>query len=227
MPIYQLPDEPIFPPADEAEEDGIIAIGGDFSPERLLNAYASGIFPWPHEGYPLLWFSPDPRMVLIPSELEIARSLRQRIKKQPFEVRFDTAFRKVMEACRDVPRAGQDGTWITDEMLDGYGQLHKLGFAHSAEAWEGDKLVGGCYGVSIGGVFFGESMFAHKSDASKIAFVTLVQKLKEWGVSLVDAQVHTDHLARFGAKEIPRREFLTKLEQALQTPTRKGPWEIT
>lgn len=225
MPIYQLPDEPMFPPADEAEEDGIIAIGGDFSPERLLNAYAAGIFPWPHEGYPLLWFSPDPRMVLIPSELKVARSLRQRIKKQPFEIRFDTAFRQVMEGCRDAPRADQEGTWITDEMLDGYGQLHKLGFAHSAEAWEGDELVGGCYGISIGGAFFGESMFARKSDASKIAFATLVQRLEEWGFSLIDAQVHTDHLARFGAKEIPRGLFLTELKTSLQAPTRKGHWE--
>ncbi|MHC4840067.1 MAG: leucyl/phenylalanyl-tRNA--protein transferase [Planctomycetota bacterium] len=227
MPIYQLPEEPIFPPAEEAEEDGVLAVGGDFSPERLLNAYGNGIFPWPHEGYPLLWFSPDPRMVLKPSELKIARSLRQKINKQPFEVRFDTAFREVMIACRDKVRPGQEGTWITDEMLDGYTELHELGYAHSAEAYDGEKLVGGCYGVSLGGAFFGESMFASQSDASKIAFVSLVQKLKSWGFTLIDAQVHTEHLERFGAKEIPRSEFLQMLIKAHETPTRRGPWIAT
>ena len=226
MTIYRLPDEHVFPPPDEAEPDGLLAVGGDLTPERLLLAYSQGIFPWPHEGWPMLWFSPDPRMVLPISELHIQRSLRQAIRKQRFEVRLDTAFAGVMQGCKTAPRAGQAGTWITRGMQKAYGKLHELGFAHSAEAWMDGQLVGGLYGVSLGRAFFGESMFARVDDASKVAFATLARQLERWGFHFIDAQVHTQHLERFGARLIPRAEYLEKLEQALQHPARRGPWKL-
>ena len=154
------------------------------------------------------------------------RSLRKTMRRRPYEIRLDTAFTQVIEACADMPREDQDGTWITDEMMDAYIELHRQGFAHSAEAWRGNQLVGGLYGVSLGGAFFGESMFAHATDASKIAFVTLVQQLAAWNIDLIDCQVHTDHLARFGAREWPRDTFLAALQQALCAPTRIGPWRL-
>ena len=226
MPIYRLPEEPVFPPVEEAEEDGLLAVGGDLSPQRLLTAYSQGIFPWPHKGYPLLWFSPDPRMVLPTAELMLARSLRQVIRKGLFEVRLDTAFELVMRGCAKARRPGARGTWITPQMIRAYTLLHELGFAHSAEAWHEGKLVGGLYGISLGGAFLGESMFAAVDDASKVAFAVLVGQLQHWGITLVDAQTHTAHLERFGARLIPRPEFLALLQQALQQPTRKGPWKL-
>jgi leucyl/phenylalanyl-tRNA---protein transferase len=224
MPIYRLPKEFAFPPATEADEDGMLAIGGDLKPERLLLAYSQGIFPWPHEGFPMLWFSPDPRMVLPIHELKVPRSLRQTMRKGVYEVRFDTAFQEVMRGCARAKRNGQRGTWITSEMADAYTRLHELGFAHSVESWVGDELAGGLYGVSLGGAFFGESMFAKQPDASKAAFVTLVNRLAEWDFDFVDAQVYTHHLERFGAREIPRDEYMAWLAETLEKPTRKGPW---
>jgi len=225
MPVYRLPDEFAFPPPDHAEPDGLLAAGGDLRPERLLLAYAQGIFPWPHKGFPLLWFSPDPRMVLLLPELKVARSLRQVLKRGTYEIRFDTAFAEVVQACGQVKRPGQRGTWITPDITQGYTRLFELGYAHSVEAWRDGKLAGGLYGVSLGGAFFGESMFALEPDASKCAFVTLARQLTVWGFDFVDAQVYTEHLARFGAREVPRADYLQRLKATLEKPTRKGPWQ--
>lgn len=226
MPVFQLDDRLVFPPPQLADPDGLLAVGGDLRPERLVLAYSSGIFPWPTEGFPLLWHSPDPRFVLTHEALHVPRSLRRRMARRPFALRLDTAFRAVIEACAETPRPGQKGTWITEEMVEGYLRLHALGFAHSAEAWEGDELVGGLYGVSLGGAFFGESMFARRPDASKIVFVSLVEQLHGWGIDLVDAQVHTHHLERFGARHWPRERYLAELKKALAKPTRRGPWRF-
>lgn len=226
MPVYRLSKQLAFPPPDHAEESGLLAVGGDLDPERLLLAYSLGIFPWYHEGIPILWYSPDPRTVLEPSGLVVSRSLRKAIRRAPYRVTLDTAFGQVIRACAEVPRRGQDGTWITRDMMRAYDELHALGYAHSVEAWRGDELVGGLYGVSLGAAFFGESMFARADDASKIAFVALVEQLDRWGIRLIDCQVHTDHLERFGAGEWPRDRFLAALEAALGQPTRGGPWRF-
>lgn len=207
--------------ADEAT--GLLAIEGDLRPERLLSAYAQGIFPWYSEE-PILWFSPNPRMVLRLDELRVNRSLRKNLRRRRFEVRLDTAFAEVIRACRDAPRPGQDGTWITPEMIEGYEALHELGFAHCVEAWQDGELVGGMYGVSLGAAFFGESMFARKSDASKVAFVHLVRQLVAWDFRFLDCQVHTDNMERFGASEWSRDEFLVALDLALAQETRRGKW---
>jgi leucyl/phenylalanyl-tRNA--protein transferase len=225
MPVYRLDERLVFPPPEEAE-DGLLAVGGDLRPERLLLAYARGIFPWYGEGLPILWHSPDPRMVLTADRLIVNRSLAKTIRRGRYRVELDRAFADVVRACAAVPRPGQDGTWITEDMIAAYVRLHELGYAHSAEAWEGDALVGGIYGVSLGGAFFGESMFAHRPDASKVAFVTLVEQLARWGIDLIDCQVHTDHLERFGAVEWPRPRFLAALARALEHPTRKGAWAL-
>ncbi len=211
MPVFQLPEEIIFPPPDQAEPSGLLAVGGDLSPERLALAYRYGIFPW-YQEEPILWWSPDPRMVLPVDELKIPRSTRRYLKKGTYRVSFDEAFSQVVQRCADVDRSDDAGTWITERMVDGYCQLHKRGEAHSVEVWEGEELVGGLYGVSVGSVFCGESMFAIAPDASKVGFVTLVQKLEAWGFKLVDCQIYTDHLARFGAKEVPRRVFIEQLK---------------
>ena len=226
MPIYRLDDRLLFPPPELAEDSGLLAVGGDLRPERLLLAYSLGIFPWYSEGTPILWHSPDPRMVLVPSRLHVSRSLRKTLRRGRFEVRLDTAFAAVVDSCAETAREGQDGTWITDEMREAYVELHRRGYAHSAEAWEGDELVGGLYGVSLGRAFFGESMFARRPDASKVAFVTLVRWLTRWGVDLIDCQVYTQHLARLGAVEWPREQFLLELRSALEAPTRPGPWSL-
>jgi len=214
-----------FPPPDRATPEGLLAWGGDLSPGRLISAYASGIFPWYASG-PVLWFSPDPRMVLEPVGLHVGRSLRRVLSRARFALTMDTAFDAVIRACARVPRPGQDGTWINDDMIEAYGELHRLGLAHSVEAWRGHALVGGLYGVSLGAAFFGESMFAHESDASKVAFATLVRQLERWGFAFVDCQVHTDHLERFGAVPWPRPRFLAALESALASPTRVGRWSF-
>jgi len=224
MPVYLLSDELVFPPPEGASREGVVAVGGDFRAERLLLAYAQGIFPWPTEGMPLLWFSPNPRFVLYPNEAHVPRSLKKAIKRGGFEVRVDTAFAAVIDGCAAAPREGQRGTWITPELRAGYLELHRLGYAHSIECWIDGALVGGLYGVSLGRVFFGESMFATAPDASKIAFTTLLGNLAHWGFALVDCQVYTEHLDRFGAVEIPRREFLSELHVALGEPTRQGIW---
>ncbi len=226
MTIFQLTEELLFPDPEHADPSGLLAVGGDLQPRRLLLAYSRGIFPWYEEGLPILWHSPDPRMVLRPSEIRISRSLRRALRKAPFDIRLDTAFEGVIRACAQKPRPGQDGTWITEEMIAAYCELHELGFAHSAEAWLGDELVGGLYGISLGTSFFGESMFAARNDASKLAFATLVGQLERWSFALVDCQVHTDHLAGFGAISWPRERFLKALGESLQEPTRRGPWQL-
>lgn len=220
-----------FPDPRRAEPRGLVAYGGDLEPERLLAAYAQGVFPW-YDEEPILWFSPDPRTVLRPAALRIGRSLRKRIRARPFALSLDRAFGDVIRACARVPRPGQQGTWITAEMIEAYRRLHALGFAHSAEAWEADgaggrRLVGGLYGVSLGRAFFGESMFATADDASKIAFVALVRQLEAWGFDFVDCQVHTEHLARFGATPWRRDAFLEALDRALDGETRRGDWSFT
>lgn len=224
VPVYRLDEELIFPPPHLADSDGLLAVGGDLSAERLLLAYSMGIFPWYEDGMPILWHSPNPRMVLRASELVVNRSLRKAMRKRPYDIRFDTAFDDVITGCAEIHRPGQGGTWITDEMREAYCDLHRLGFAHSVEAWREDELVGGLYGVSLGHAFFGESMFARADNASKIAFATLVEQLAAWDIELIDCQVHTDHLEGFGARQWPRDEFLTALEHALDQPTRRGRW---
>jgi leucyl/phenylalanyl-tRNA--protein transferase len=225
MPVFRLDERLHFPPVHLAE-DGLLALGGDLRPERLLLGYSQGIFPWYAENLPILWHSPDPRMVMTTRDLVVQRSLRKAIRKQPYELRMDTAFLDVLEGCASVPRPGQSGTWLIPEMVDAYRRLHDLGFAHSIEAWEGGALVGGLYGVSLGAAFFGESMFAHAPDASKIAFVAAVRQLDAWGIGLIDCQVHTEHLERFGAYEVPRREYIEMLRVALDHPTRRGRWTL-
>jgi len=225
VPVFQLDQRLGFPPPQLADPDGLLAVGGDLRPERLVLAYSSGIFPWPTEGFPLLWHSPDPRFVLWGPELHVSKSLKKAIRRQPYRYTLDTDFHAVISACAEAPRPGQDGTWITSEMMAAYGRLHQLGFAHSVEAWdEAGELVGGLYGVSLGGAYFGESMFARKPEASKIGFVLLVQQLQRWGIDLIDAQVHTAHLERFGAAHWPRKRYLDQLEVSLRAPTKRGPW---
>ncbi|MEM9069059.1 MAG: leucyl/phenylalanyl-tRNA--protein transferase [Myxococcota bacterium] len=226
MPVYLLGDDLAFPPPDLANEDGVVAVGGDVGPERLLLAYRSGIFPWPVAGFPLLWFSPDPRFVLPLESVHVGRSLRRQIRKDTYRITFDEAFTEVIDYCAHVSRPGQTGTWITPELRDGYVRLHQLGYAHSVEAWAGGRLVGGLYGVSLGGAFFGESMFARAPDASKVAFAVLCGQLRAWNFRFVDCQVPTAHLERFGAVECSRDDFLVLLKEALGSSTRQGRWTL-
>ena len=226
MPIFRLPREVVFPDPSLAEPDGLLAVGGDLSPERLLRAYAEGIFPWFDEENPILWWSPDPRLVLEPAALHVPRSLARTLRRGIYRISADRAFERVIRRCAAQERPGQRGTWITPEMVDAYLELHRLGYAHSFEAWEGDALAGGLYGVSLGAAFFGESMFADAPDASKVAFVLSVEWLRARGIGLVDCQVRTEHLVRFGAREIPRAWFLSRLAAALERPTLMGPWRL-
>ena len=216
-----------FPPVDRAleEPNGLLAAGADLSEARLLDAYARGIFPWYSEGQPILWWSPDPRMVLIPAELRIPRSLRKRLARRDFEVRADTAFEEVIRACAE-PRRGQDGTWITDDMAKAYLRLHRSGLAHSVETWIDGTLAGGLYGVALGRMFYGESMFARKPDASKIALVALVRQIARWDCGMIDCQMRTAHLARFGAREIPRTAFIRKLSNLVNYPPWARMWRL-
>lgn len=223
MPVFRLDKRLVFPPVELAEE-GLLAVGGDLTPQRLLLGYSQGIFPWYGPKLPILWHSPDPRMVMNTRDLVVNRSLRKHIRKQPYQLRIDTDLTGVLMRCAETPRPGQDGTWLVPDMIEAYTRLHALGFAHSFEAWRGDQLVGGLYGVSLGGCFFGESMFAHAPDASKIAFAAAVAQLDAWDIKLIDCQVHTDHLARLGAREVTRAEFLIRLKEALDAPTRRGTW---
>ncbi len=211
--IPWLADNDPFPPLKSAQKEpnGLLAASDDLSQKRLLAAYRLGIFPWFNEGEPVLWWSPDPRMVLFPDQLKISRSLARRLKKEDYEVRFNTAFREVMLGCASTERRGQDGTWITESIISGYCKLHESGYAHSAETWIDGELAGGVYGVAIGKMFYGESMFHHVTGASKIAFVHLVQRLQQQGFGLIDCQMKTAHLASFGAREIPRAEFSQRL----------------
>ena len=225
MPVFRLDDRLVFPPVHLAE-DGLLALGGDLRPERLILGYTKGIFPWYAENLPILWHSPDPRMVLTTRDLIVQRSLRKQIKRKPYRLAIDTAFGEVLRGCAASPRPGQTGTWLIPEMVEAYTRLHELGFAHSIEAWRDDELVGGLYAVSLGAAFFGESMFARAPDASKIAYTAIVRQLDAWQIGLIDCQVHTEHLERFGAYEVPRQDYLDMLSVALDEPTRRGKWEF-
>ena len=216
MPIFRLTEELIFPPVELGEPDGLLAVGGDLGAERLLLAYRSGIFPWYSGDSPVLWWSPDPRLVLYPGELKLSRSLRQTIKRKTFNVTFDTAFTEVINKCAEVRRTTDGGTWITPLMQEAYTGLHRLGHAHSAEAWLDGELAGGLYGLAIGAAFFGESMFSQAPDASKAAFAALVAELEGRGCEIIDCQMPTEHLKNFGAREIPRAEFIVQLTAALK-----------
>lgn len=217
--IPWLDSKSLFPPIETAlqEPNGLLAAGGDLSPQRIIDAYRQGIYPWFSKGQPLLWWSPDPRMVLYTNEYRLSRSLAKRIRRRDFEVRVDTAFGPVIDACASVVRDAQDGTWITREMAVAYRRLYALGYAHSVEAWRGGELVGGLYGLALGRVFFGESMFSHESDASKVALAGLVSVLARQGVPLIDCQQETDHLASMGARPIPRREFALALTELIHS----------
>jgi leucyl/phenylalanyl-tRNA--protein transferase len=219
------PDAP-FPPIEAAlaEPNGLLAASDDLTPERLLDAYRRGIFPWYSNDQPVLWWSPDPRMVLFVDEFRVARSLRKRLQQQRLEIRVDTAFRAVIESCATVSRPGQAGTWITPAIVEAYGALHHRGNAHSVEAWRDGGLVGGLYGVAIGRMFFGESMFAHEPDASKIALVHLIAMLRARDFPLVDCQQETTHLASFGARPIARRAFADRVSQLVHSVAPDGPW---
>ena len=217
-----------FPPVSKAlrSPNGLLCAGADLSPARLLDAYSKGIFPWYSEGEPILWWSPHPRMVLFPDELKVSRSLRKAVARGTFETRFDTAFAQVMRACAE-PRDGQRGTWIVPEMVAAYTRLHELGFAHSVESWREGSLAGGLYGILLGCVFFGESMFSRETDASKVALVKLVARVKALGVQVIDCQQATRHLASLGAREIPRRDFTQRLAESIQYPPTGCRWPAT
>lgn len=223
--IPWLDPESPFPPLETAlaRPNGLLAVGGDLSPSRLIDAYRRGIFPWFNEGEPILWWSPDPRMVLFPQELKISRSLRKTLERGNYEIRADSAFKQVMEACA-APRGDQADTWIHAEMIAAYEKLHEMGMAHSMETWIEGELVGGLYGVGQGKMFFGESMFFRASDASKIAFVHLVTQLQRWGFEMIDCQMKTEHLASLGAREISRKEFRQKLKELVHYPERGKKW---
>lgn len=223
--IFQLNDDDcFFPPADRANADGLLAFGGDLSPQRLIVAYANGIFPWYSEDEPFLWWSLDPRLIMRPGEMKVSHSLKHTLKSGKFEVRIDTNFREVMLHCADTPREGQDGTWIQDEMVDAYTHLHELGYAHSFETYLNGELVGGLYGIAIGKVFFGESMFHTVTDASKVAFYHLHQFLQNNGFKLIDCQQETSHLMSLGAYSIPRSEFLEELKTLTREASLVGNW---
>lgn len=217
----------MFPPPELSRKDGLLAIGGDLSTERLLLAYQKGIFPWYSNGAPILWWSPDPRLVLYPDELHLSGSLGKILKQGRFSVTLDQAFYRVISECADSERRDQEGTWITKDIIEAYCLLHEEGFAHSVEVWKNEELVGGLYGVSLGKCFFGESMFSRISNASKVGLATLVLLLRKWAFSLIDCQVTTRHLVSFGAREISRMQFIIELRQALQSPTRRGKWKMT
>ncbi len=224
MPVYRIPPQLWFPDPALAEPSGLVGVGGDVSPERLLLGYRRGIFPWYSIGQPILWFSPDPRMVLDTDHLVVPRSLAKRIRQQRFDIRLDTAFLQVLVGCAATDRPGQDGTWLTPALISGLLALHEQGYAHSVEAWQDGELVGGLYGVAVGRLFSGESMFSLVPDASKVAFVHLVRQLEIWGFPRVDCQSYTPHLARFGAIDIPRARYLQELGPLVDAPGRPGKW---
>ncbi len=227
MPIYQLSDDIIFPPPELAIAEGLLAVGGDLSVERLLAAYSMGIFPWYSDDEPIMWWSPDPRLVLFPEEFHRSRSLKKLLAKNTFTITADQAFDDVIAACAKSRTQNNEGTWIVDDMLHAYAQLHKAGFAHSFEAWHDGNLAGGLYGVSLGGIFFGESMFTIKSNASKAALSTLIDFLQKNSFDLIDCQVTTSHFESLGAREIPRKKFLKTINLSITNrPTLKGKWVL-
>ena len=225
MPVFLLSDELFFPPPQLASKEGVLAIGGDLNIDRLLLAYQTGVFPWYSDGDPIIWWSPDPRLVLFPDEIRVSRTLEKVLKKNQFQVTMDTRFEQVISECAGT-RRDKEGTWIVDDMIDAYISLHRAGYAHSVEVWQDENLAGGLYGVSLGRAFFGESMFTNISNASSVGLVKLVEYLKDISFSLIDCQVRTDHLIRFGAREIPRSQFLKLLKQSVDQPTKKGKWEF-
>ena len=224
MTLYRLDRQPLFPDPREAEPNGLLAVGGDLSVPRLVNAYAAGIFPWFGEEDPLLWWSPPERAVILPGTEHLSRRTRRALRSTGFELRIDTAFHEVVEACAGVPRPGQGGTWITRDMRNAYEELHRAGLAHSFETFFRDELVGGLYGVSLGAAFFGESMFSRVDYASRAAFGQLCERAWAWGFRFIDGQLPNENLARLGATVVPREAFLELLGQALGEPTRQGPW---
>ena len=226
MPVFLLSDDIAFPPPHLATKEGLLAVGGDLTQKRLLLAYQMGIFPWFSNNEPIMWWSPDPRLVLFPEEIRISRTLKKTIKKKMFHVTMDSAFVQVINLCARVRLQNNQDTWIVEEMIDAYCKLYELGFAHSVEAWYQGELAGGLYGVSLGGSFFGESMFTLVSNASNVALVRLVEYLKSRSFDLIDCQIATQHLIRFGAKEIPRDRFLETLHHSLKKPTLRGRWQL-
>lgn len=226
MAVFALPKEPVFPDPTLADEDGLLAVGGDLSPERLLMAYGRGIFPWYSDHAPILWWSPDPRLILEPSRMHVPVRVERILRQRQFSFTTDTAFEQVITLCARTPRPGAHGTWIVPEMLSAYCRLHELGFAHSIEVWSHDTLVGGLYGVALGRAFFGESMFYREPNASKAGLVTLVRALDRAGYTLFDCQQTTQHMLRFGGFEVSRNGFLLRLEQALELSTDRGPWRL-
>lgn len=228
MPVYKLDEEFLsFPPATETNPEGLLAIGGKLSEDWLLTAYANGLFPWFNPGEPILWWSPDPRCVIFPDKVHISKSMHRVLNNSEIEFRLDTNFESVIRHCANVDRKDENGTWITDEMIDAYSKLYDIGMAHSAELYRGDELIGGLYGVSIGSVFFGESMFSMEKNASKVVLIRLCAWLQKRGFELFDCQIFSPHLARMGAEEMSRVEFLRRLESGLEKPTIRGKWDAT
>ncbi|MBA3549085.1 MAG: leucyl/phenylalanyl-tRNA--protein transferase [Nannocystis sp.] len=227
MPVFLLPDDlPVFPDPRQAEPEGLLALGGGLEPARLLLAYSRGIFPWSSEGEPLMWFSPSPRMVLrLPGDLHVGRSLRKQLRRRPLRITLDLEFAAVMAACAE-PRDGQEQTWITAGIVASFTALHRLGVAHSVEVWDGETMVGGLYGLAIGGAFFGESMFSRESGASKQGFIALARQLIRWDYRLIDCQMTTGHLGGLGGQELEREAFLAALDEAVRAPGRLGPWRF-
>lgn len=224
MPIFRLSDDLVFPPPFLAEPGGLLAVGGDLSVERLLLAYSMGIFPWYSEGDPVLWWSPDPRLLFFADTFHVTRRLARTLRQGRFAITLDSAFDEVVTACAAAWRPGQAGTWITDDMKTAYGALHRAGYAHSIECWRDGVLVGGMYGVSLGRCYFGESMFSRERDASKVALARMMDLLRAWGFAFLDAQMPTPHLLSLGGMTIPRREFLARLRDALRAPAKMGKW---
>ncbi len=224
MPIFSLDHRPVFPPPDLAEPEGLLAMGGDLSEERLLEAYRRGIFPWYSAGEPILWWSPPARAVFLPRDEHISSRLKRKLRGSTFELRVDTAFPQVVKGCASTRRSGEPGTWITGEMFQAYVALHESGYAHSFETWQNGELVGGLYGLSLGAAFFGESMFSNVSDASKAAFVQLCEWCWRQDFHFIDGQVPNENLEKLGARVMTREDYLNRLIQALNQPTKKGPW---
>jgi leucyl/phenylalanyl-tRNA--protein transferase len=227
MPVFRLSDAITFPPPRLAREDGLLAVGGDLSPERLLVAYQLGIFPWYGEGDPILWWAPTPRLILRPEEFHLSRTLRRELRRGTFTFTMDTAFPAVIRACAEVRTTRGAPTWINEEMIAAYCRLHALGHAHSLECWqEGEELVGGLYGVAVGGVFFGESMFSRVTNSSKAALAVLARQLTLWRFTCIDCQMRTDHLLSLGAQEMAADQFFSMLQQAILRPDRRGQWGL-
>mgnify|MGYP005839252395 CR=1 FL=1 len=227
MPVYSLGSEPQFPHPNMANDEGLLAVGGKLDTDWLLLAYENGIFPWYNDENPILWWSPNPRLIIEPNAFKVSKSFRRVLKKRDFNIKFDHQFDKVINQCKTIPRNDEEGTWITDEMKEAYINLHQFGVAHSLEVYEQNLLIGGLYGVSLGKAFFGESMFFKKRDASKVALYYLCRELSKWDFHFIDAQIETEHLISLGAVKIPRTEFLNKLERALNHPTCQGKWTKT